>query len=210
MSKVLLVTSSPRGTASHSTQIARSLVDRLTSTDPKSTVVVRDLSKDPLPHIGEDFVIGRGLSLEQRTTSQKIAIARSDELIGEIFAADVIVIASGMVNFGVPSTLKTWIDHVVRAGHTFRYGANGAEGLVKGKKAFIVHASGGVYSQGPAQAANFQDTYLKHVLAFIGITDVETISIEGIAYGPDVAEKAVAAAAQRVSAVPPCPTQAAA
>jgi FMN-dependent NADH-azoreductase len=182
MSKVLLVTSSPRGGASHSTKIARSLVDRLTSADPKSTVVVRDLFKDPLPHIGQDFVSAMGTPAEQRTTTQKIAIALSDELIGEIFAADVIVIASGMVNFGVPSTLKTWIDNVLRAGSTFRYGANGPEGLVKGKKAFIVHASGGIYSQGPAQAA----------------------------YGPDVAEKAVTAAAQRVSTVPPCPVGAAA
>jgi FMN-dependent NADH-azoreductase len=201
MSKVLLVTSSPRGDASHSTQIARRLADRLASTDPKSTVVVRDLFKDPLPHIGEDFVIGRDTPPEKRTAAQKIVIARSEELIGELFAADIIVIASGMVNFGVPSTLKTYIDHVVRAGITFRYTANGPEGLLKGKKAFLVHASGGIYSQGPAQAANFQDTYLKHVLGFIGITDVELITIEGVAYGPEAAQKAVAAATQRVSSV---------
>jgi FMN-dependent NADH-azoreductase len=210
MSKVLLVTSSPRGAASHSTQIARSLVDQLTSGDAQSTVVVRDLFKDPLPHIGEGFVTGRDTPPEKRTAAQKIAIERSEELIGELFAADVIVIASGMVNFGIPSTLKTYIDHVVRAGITFRYSANGPEGLLKGKKAFLVHASGGIYSQGPAQAANFQDTYLKHVLGFIGITDVELITIEGIAYGPEAAQKAVTAASQRVSSVRPCPASAAA
>jgi FMN-dependent NADH-azoreductase len=210
MSNVLLVTSSPRGAASHSTQIARSLVDQLTSGDPKPTVVVRDLFKDPLPHIGEDFVTALGTPPEQRTPAQKAAIARSDELVAELFAADVIVIASGMVNFGVPSTLKTYVDHVLRGGSTFRYTANGPEGLLKGKKAFIVHASGGIYSQGPAQAANFQDTYLKHVLGFIGVTDVELISIEGIAYGPEAAEKAVTAAAQRVASVGPCPDRAAA
>jgi len=206
MSKVLLVPSSPRGTASHSSRIARRLVDQLTSADSQSEVVVRDLFMHPLPHIGEDFVTALGTPAEQRTAAQKTAIARSDELIAEIFGADVIVIASGMVNFGVPSTLKTYVDHISRAGSTFRYTENGAEGLVKGKKAFLVHASGGIYSQGPAQAANFQDTYLKHVLGFIGITDVETIGIEGIAYGPEAAEKAVAAAAQRVSSVRPCPT----
>jgi FMN-dependent NADH-azoreductase len=210
MSKVLLVTSSPRGAVSHSTQIARSLVDQLTSDDPKPTVVVRDLFKEPLPHIGEDFVTGRDTPPEKRTAAQKIAIARSEELIGELFAADIIVIASGMVNFGIPSTLKTYIDHVVRAGITFRYTANGPEGLLKGKKAFLVHASGGIYSQGPAQAANFQDTYLKHVLGFIGITDVELITMEGIAYGPEAAQKAVTAASQRVSSVRPCPAEAAA
>ena len=203
MSKVLLVTSSPRGAASHSTQIARSLVDQLTSGDPKSTVVVRDLFKDPLPHIGEHFVTALATPAEQRTTDQKIAIALSDELISEIFAADVIVIATGMVNFGIPSTLKTYIDHVLRGGVTFRYTEKGPEGLVKGKKAYLVHASGGVYSQGPAQAANFQDNYLKHVLGFIGITDVESIGMEGIAYGPEAAQKAVAAAAQRVQSVRP-------
>jgi FMN-dependent NADH-azoreductase len=201
MSKVLLVTSSPRGAASHSTQIARSLVDQLTSGDPKSTVVVRDLFKDPLPHIGEHFVTALATPAEQRTADQKVAIALSDELIGEIFAADVIVIATGMVNFGIPSTLKTYIDHVLRGGVTFRYTEKGPEGLVKGKKAYLVHASGGVYSQGPAQAINFQDNYLKHVLGFIGITDVEAIGIEGIAHGPEVAQKAVAAAAQRVSSL---------
>jgi FMN-dependent NADH-azoreductase len=205
MTQVLLVTSSPRGAASHSTRIARSLVAQLASGGAKSTVVVRDLFKNPLPHIGEDFVSALGTPPEQLTPAQKAAIARSDELIAELFAADVIVIASGMVNFGVPSTLKTYIDYVLRGGSTFRYTANGPEGLVKGKKAFIVHASGGIYSQGPAQAANFQDTYLKHVLAFIGITDVETISIEGIAYGPEAAEKAVTAAADKVSNVRPCP-----
>lgn len=199
MSKVLLVTSSPRGAASHSTQVARRLVDQLTSADPKSKVVVRDLFKDPLQHIGEDFVIGRDTPADQRTAAQKAAIARSDELIAELFAADVLVIASGMVNFGVPSTLKTWIDHIARAGQTFSYGANGPEGLVKGKKAYIVHASGGIYSQGPAQAYNFQDTYLKQVLGFIGITDVEFIGIEGIAYGPDAAQKALTAAHERIS-----------
>jgi FMN-dependent NADH-azoreductase len=203
MTQILLVTSSPRGNASHSTQIARRLVDQLTSADPQSKIVVRDLFKEPLPHIGEHFVTALAVPPEQRTTDQKIAIARSDELIAELFAADIIVIASGMVNFGIPSTLKTYIDHVLRGGSTFRYTANGPEGLVKGKKAFLVQASGGVYSEGPAQAMNFQTNYLKHVLGFIGITDVESISMEGIAHGPEAAQKAVAAATQRVSSVRP-------
>jgi FMN-dependent NADH-azoreductase len=203
MSNVLLVTSSPRGAASHSTRIARSLADRLASGDPKSTIVTRDLFREPLHHIGEDFVIGRTAAPDQMTPGQRAAIALSDKLIAELFAADVIVIASAMINFGISSTLKTYIDHVVRAGSTFRYTANGPEGLIKGKKAYIVRASGGIYTEGPAKAANFQDTYLKHILGFIGITDVETIHIEGIAYGPEVAEKAVSAAAEQVSTIRP-------
>jgi FMN-dependent NADH-azoreductase len=203
MSKVLLVTSSPRGTASHSSRLGRTLADQLASGDRRSSVTVRDLSKEPLPHIGEDFVTALGTPAEQRTPAQSAAIALSDHLIAELFAADVIVIASGMINFGVSSTLKTWIDYVLRASVTFRYTPNGPEGLVKGKKAYIVRASGGVYSEGPAQAANFQDTYLRHILGFIGVTDVETIHIEGLAFGPEVAEKALTSAAGRVSAVRP-------
>src|SRR5262249_20789612 len=152
-----------------------SLADQLASGDPRSSVVVRDLVKEPLPHIGEDFVTGLGTPAERRTAAQKSAIALSDQLIAELFAADVIVIASSMINFGVSSTLKTYIDYVLRSGSTFRYTQGGPQGLVKGKKAYIVQASGGVYSEGPARATDFQDTYLRHVLGFVGITDVETI-----------------------------------
>jgi FMN-dependent NADH-azoreductase len=204
MSKILLVTSSPRGAASHSSNIGRTLADQLASGDPRSTVVVRDLTKEPLQHIGEDFVTALGTLPEKRTPAQSQAIALSDRLIAELFDADVIVIASAMINFGVSSTLKTYIDHVLRAGTTFRYGQNGPEGLLKGKKAFIVQASGGIYSEGPAKAVNFQDTYLKHVLGFIGLTDVEVIHIEGVAYGPEATEKALTAAASHVSSVRPC------
>jgi FMN-dependent NADH-azoreductase len=203
MSQVLLVTSSPRGAASHSSRIARQLADQLASGDSQSTVVARDLFREPLPHIGEDFVTALGTPPEQRIAAQSAAVALSDKLIAEVFAADTIIIASGMINFGVSSTLKAYIDNLLRAGVTFRYTANGPEGLVKGKKAYIVQASGGIYSEGPAKAANFQDTYLKHVLGFIGITDVEVIHIEGIAFGPEAAEKALSGAAGRVSAIRP-------
>ena len=203
MSKVLLITSSPRGDASHSSRIARTLADQLASGSPKSTVVVRDLFRQPLPHIGEDFVSALGTPPENRTPAQKAAIALSDRVIAELFEADVIVIASAMINFGVSSTLKTYIDYILRSGATFRYTANGPEGLVKGKKAYIVPASGGVYSEGAYKPFNFQEPYLKHVLAFLGVTDVETIHIEGIAFGPEAAEKALAAAAGRVATVRP-------
>lgn len=205
MSQVLLVTSSPRGTASHSSRIAHNLADQLASGDPRSSVVIRDLFREPLPHIGEDFVTALGTPAEQRTVAQKAALALSDQLIAELFAADVIVIASSMINFGVSSTLKTYVDYVLRSGATFRYTATGPEGLVKGKKAYIVQASGGVYSEGPAKAVDFQDSYLRHVLGFIGITDVESIHIEGVAFGPEATQKALASAAGRVSAIRPYP-----
>lgn len=109
-------------------------------------------------------------------------------------AADTIVIASGLINFGISSTLKSWIDHIAVAGRTFSYSAAGAEGLVKGKKVYLVLAYGGIYSQGAMQAMDFGGPYLQRTLGFLGMTDVQSIVIEGVAYGPEQAEKAVSAA----------------
>jgi FMN-dependent NADH-azoreductase len=203
MSQVLLVTSSPRGAASHSTRIAQSLADKLVAGDPDAEIITRDLSKETLPHIGEDFVAGLFAPSDRLTAAQSAAIALSDRLIAEWFAADVIVLASSMINFGVSSTLKTYIDYLVRKGVTFSYTEKGPEGLVKGKKAFIVQASGGIYSEGPMKAIDFQEPYLKHILGFIGITDVEIIHIEGVAMGAEATEKALTAAAAKVSAIRP-------
>jgi FMN-dependent NADH-azoreductase len=202
MSHILLINSSPRGAASYSSQVARSLAEKLAGGDPKA-ITVRDLTREPLPHIGEDFVGGLYAPAEKQTGAQQAAMGLSDELIQELFAADVIVIASAMINFGLSSTLKTWVDYVVRRGATFRYTEKGPEGLVTGKKAYLVQARGGVYSEGPMRAANFQEPYLKHILGFIGITDVGVIAIEGVSYGPEVAEEAVSAARAKVSTVRP-------
>ena len=106
-----------------------------------------------------------------------------------------------MINFGLASTLKTWFDYLLRAGVTFRYDETGVHGLVSGKKAYLVETRGGVYSDGPAKAFDFQEPYLRHLLGFIGVTDVEAIAVEGVAYGPDVAEKAVAGALDKVSTI---------
>jgi len=198
MSQILLVTSSPRGPMSYSTKVARSLADELAAGHPGARVVARDLASEPLPHIGADFVSGLWAPAESRTAAQKAAIALSDEIIAEVFAADVIVIASAMINFGLSSTLKTWFDYLLRAGATFKYGEKGPEGLVTGKKAYIIEARGGVYSEGPMQAADFQEPYLKRLLGFIGITDVEALAVEGVAFGPEVAEKAFVAALAKV------------
>ena len=199
MSKVLLITSSPRAN-SHSTRVARELAEKLASS-PESTLTVRDLRNQPLPHIDDSFAVARNTPSDQLTSAHKSTLAQSDQLLSELFAADTIVIAAAMVNFGIPSGLKAYIDHVVRPGVTFRYGEKGPEGLLKGKKAYLVVARGGVYTQGPMQALNFQDTYLKAALAFIGVTDVEVIPVEGVAFGPEAAEKAVNGALGRVAAI---------
>jgi FMN-dependent NADH-azoreductase len=190
--RVLLITSSPREAASHSTNVARELVAHLKWDQPDTTVTVRDLARDQLPHIGQDYVVGRTLPAEKRTPAQQEAVAISDALIQELVAADTIVIASGLINFGLPSTLKSWFDYVIRAGETFRYTPEGkAEGLLKNKQAYLVVARGGVYSEGPLKPLDFQEPYLKLLLGFIGITNVEVIRVEGVAFGPEAAEKAV-------------------
>lgn len=199
MSQVLLITSSPR-VESHSTRVGRSLAEKLASR-PGSSLTVRDLTRHPLPHIDDSFALARNTPRDFLTSAQRETLATSDKLLVELFAADTLVIAAGMINFGIPSSLKAYIDLIVRPGVSFRYGEKGPEGLIKGKKAYLVVARGGVYTQGPMQAYNFQDTYLKTALAFIGITDVEVIAVEGVAFGPEATEKAVGAALARVEAI---------
>jgi FMN-dependent NADH-azoreductase len=200
MSHILLITSSPR-LASYSTKVAHALADQLASRGPNSTITVRDLTREPLPHIDDSFAAARNAPAETLTPGQKASLALSDELLKELFAADRIIIAAGMINFGIPSNLKAYIDYVVRPGVTFNYSAKGPEGLLKGKKVYLVVARGGVYSEGPMQQFNFQDTYLRTILAFIGLNDVELITVEGVAFGPEAAERAVSNALGKVSAI---------
>jgi FMN-dependent NADH-azoreductase len=195
---ILYVTSSPRGSASYSNRVAANVLDELTARNPGATVTVRDLAREPLPHIGDDFVAATRGPNGPQTDAQRALLARSDELVDELFAADVIVIAAPMINFTIPTNLKAWIDYVARAGRTFRYSEKGPEGLVKGKQVIIVAARGGVYSAGPGSALDFQLPYLKSVLAFLGMTEVEVLEVEGTAYGPEAAEKAVVAATAKL------------
>ena len=199
MSNILLITSSPRGDASLSTRIATDLAEDLRDARPGTTLVARDLAAQPPAHIDGDFTGGIFTAPESRTPGQQAAVADSDAVVDELLAADTLVIATGIYNFSIASTLKSWIDNVARAGRTFRYTEKGPEGLATGKKAYLVVASGGVYSEGPAAPLDHAVPYLKSVLGFLGITDVEVIRIEGVAMGPDVAEKAVAAASTQAA-----------
>lgn len=199
MSSILLVTSSPRGDASHSSRVATELAQSLRDAAPGGTLAVRDLAREPLPHIDPAFATGIRAAAGERDAGQARAIAVSDAAVDELLAADVVVIATGIINFGISSTLKSWVDHIARAGRTFRYGADGPQGLVTGKKAYLVVASGGVYSQGPAAAYDHAVPYLRSVLGFLGITDVEVIRIEGVAMGAEAEQQALAAARAQVS-----------
>ena len=200
MSSILLLTSSPRAD-SLSTPIAVDLAEKLKNQKPGSVVVRRDLASNPLPHIDDLFTGAIRKPAEARTAEEIAAIKTSDELVAELFAADTIVISTGLINFNIYSSLKTWIDNVARAGLTFKYTETGPVGLVTGKKVYVVLTSGGVYSQGPAAPLNHAVPYLKSVLGFLGITDIETIYVEGLAFGPEAAEKAIDAAKSRVQEI---------
>jgi FMN-dependent NADH-azoreductase len=201
MKNILFVPSSPRGWESYSHRVARRIVDDLLTRHPGARVVVRDVARRPLPHVGAAFAAGRALPAEKRSDADRQALALSDELIAELFATDVLVIASPMHNFGIPSSLKAWIDHIVRPGRTFGYSEKGAQGLVTGKKAILVLARGGVYSEGPMKAADFQEPYLRTVLGFVGITDVEVVRVEGLALGEQAISRALVSAEAQADAI---------
>jgi len=194
MKKILLVLSSPRGTQSHSHQIAHRIIGDLKKRHAGAEVVVRDVSSEPLPYVGEAFVSGLFTTPEKRNPAEAKALAISDTLVDELIAADIVVLAVPMHNFGLPAALKSWIDHVVRAGRTFSYSAAGPAGLLTGKKAILVVSRGGVYSEGPMKAFDFQETYLRSVLGFIGVTDVQVVRVEGVAMGPDALTNAISSA----------------
>lgn len=198
---ILCLTSSPRRDTSYSSLVAMRVLRELRQVYPDATVTIRDLARNPLPHIDEDFVTATRSIAGARTDRQRAQVERSDALIDELFAADAIVIAASMINFGVPSTLKAWIDHVVCPGRTFRYTNTGSQGLLRGRRAILVLSRGGIYSGGPLRSFQHDESYLRSVLDFIGITDVQSIILEGMALGPEFAERAVDAAMRRAAAV---------
>lgn len=200
MNEILCVTSSPRGDTSYSNLVAARVLREIRALRPHANATIRDLARNPLPHIDDDFVTATRSVAGARTERQRALLDQSDILVNELIEADTIVIASAMINFGVPSTLKTWIDYVARPGRTFEYTDLGEQGLLKGRKAVLVLARGGVYS-GPLNGRDHQESYLRDVLNFLGITDIETIVIEGVALGPYAAEKALELALRRAGDV---------
>jgi FMN-dependent NADH-azoreductase len=147
---------------------------------PEARLVERDIAKDPLPHLDNRTV--KAIFTRDRSEAEalKEALRLSDQVTEEVLASDLLVIASPMWNFGLPSSLKAWIDHIVRPGKTFRYIAGGAEGLAREKKAILVLASGGVFTEGPWKAWDTEEPYLRLILSFIGITDVQTVRAQGM------------------------------
>jgi FMN-dependent NADH-azoreductase len=194
---ILQINSSARREASHSTRLAHRIVERLRDTDPDANLTVRDLNRHPHSVLDEAAVGALFTPAEKRTPEQAARVAMDDALIAEIKAADAIVLGVPMYNFGVPSQLKNWIDAISRAGVTFRYSANGPEGLLKGKTVYVALARGGRYRNTPADT---MVPYLKTVLGFLGMTDVRFVYAEGLALGAAAEESAIASAYAEIEA----------
>lgn len=179
MPTLLHIDSSPLE-SSISRELTREFVKTWKQKNPDGRVIRRDLSVAPPKLIDQTWVGAVFTPEDGRTPEQKETIADSEALIAELEQADEIVIGVAMHNFNIPSVLKLWIDQIVRGGKTFAYTANGAEGLLKGKKAVVLTASGGVYELGtPAGAMNFIEPYLRTILGFLGITDVKFVTAGG-------------------------------
>jgi FMN-dependent NADH-azoreductase len=202
MSNLLLITSSLFGDRSKSAQIAKEFVDAWQRSHPGTAVTARELTPASMPHLSFDTLGALMTPPDQRAPEQRASVAFGDQLIAELEAADTIVLAAPMYNFSIPSTLKAWIDHVARAGRTFRYTASGPEGLLKSKKVFIVTGRGGFYGgDSPAKPFDFQEPYLRGVLGFLGLSDVSFIHVEGLSVSPEEAERGLARARETVAAL---------
>ena len=179
MPTLLHLDSSPLPT-SISRELTREFVKTWKSAHPDGTVIYRDLAANVPKPIDAAWVFASHTPEASRTPEQKALLAPSEELIGELSRADEYIIGVAMHNFAIPSVLKLWVDQVVRSGRTFSYGEGGPKGLLQGKKATVLSASGGVYDAGTAAAAaNFMDPYLKTVLGFIGVTDATFVTAGG-------------------------------
>jgi FMN-dependent NADH-azoreductase len=195
---ILQINASARSQGSNSTRLADAISQRLLAAHPGAKLELRDLASQPHPVLDEPSLGALFTPAEQRTPEQAARVALDDALIAQVQASDAIVLGVPMYNFGVPVQLKTWIDAIARAGVTFRYTANGPEGLLKGKKVYVALARGGLYRDTPADS---QVPYLKSVLAFLGMTDVSFVYAEGLAMGADAAGQAFAQAEAEIAAL---------
>lgn len=186
MKTLLQINSSLYAGNGQSSQLAQELVSAWQARNPDGTVVVRDLAANPPPHLSAERFQAFLTAPAERTAEQQAIAAESDALIDELKNADTVVVGLPMYNFGIPSTLKAWFDHIARAGVSFRYTSNGPEGLIGDRKVYVVATRGGRY-QGTAKDS--QTTHVRDFLSFIGLNDVEFVYAEGLA-GGDAARQA--------------------
>jgi FMN-dependent NADH-azoreductase len=189
--KILQINASARLDGANSTRLANTVTARLQAKNPGASVTVRDLAATPHPVLDAAALGALFTPADQRTPEQAARVALDDALIAEVQAHDMIVLGVPMYNFGIPVQLKTWLDALARNGVTFRYTANGPEGLIQGKKVYVAFARGGIYRGTPADS---QTPYMQTILGFLGLTDVKYIFAEGLNMGPEAAEKGFAQA----------------
>lgn len=197
--QILHISSSPFGEKSVTRELGQDLIKGLQSKYPSAKFVERDLNAAPLPHISAQHFGAMFTPAEQQSENDKALLAVIDETIAEVMASDILVIEAPMWNFGIPSVLKAWVDHISQAGKTFKYTETGPVGLVPaGKKVIVISSRGGIYTNGAAATMDHQESYLKTVLGFLGMGDVEIIRAEGVNLGPDSAAKAKASAHEQI------------
>lgn len=196
--KILQINSSARTQGAHSTRLANQLSQALLAKNTQASLTVRDLAKTPHPALDEAALHALFTKAAERTPAQAARVALDDVLIAEIQQADVLVLGAPMYNFGISSQLKNWIDAISRAQVTFRYTAHGPEGLLTGKKVYVVLTRGGLYKNTPNDT---QMPYLKAFFAFLGMTDVQFVYAEGLAMGADSEQRALQGAQQQMEEV---------
>jgi FMN-dependent NADH-azoreductase len=193
--KLLHIDSSVLGPHSVSRQVSAAIVDRLHRARPGLEIVYRDLATTPLAHLSGPHLAAAQGAAPDADLQQDLTAGQT--VLEEFLAADIVVLGAPMYNFAIPSQLKAWIDRIVVAGKTFKYSERGAEGLAGNKRVIIAVSRGGYYGAGsPAAAGEYVETYLRWVFGFIGVTNLEFISADGVQVGPEHREKALAGALQ--------------
>lgn len=180
MKRILHLISSIQGNESYSIKLGKAIVEKAIEKYPGSTVEEVNLNDLEIPHLNPTILQSMYTPGDQLTVEAKASLRYSDEAVKQLMAADIVVIGAPLINFTIPSTLKSWIDHITRAGITFGYGENGPVGMVNGKKVYVAMSSGGIYSEGPGKSNDFVAPYLKAFLGFLGMTDLAVFRAEGV------------------------------
>lgn len=197
MKHILHLISSIQGNESYSLKLGKAIIEKIHDKYPNSTVEEFNLTDIQIPHLHPEVLRTFFISEDQLTPQDKKSIGFSDQAVKQLLAADIIVIGAPLYNFTIPSSLKAWIDHITRAGITFRYGENGPVGKVTGKKVYVAMSSGGIYSEGPGKTNDFVVPYLKAFLGFLGMTDLTAYRVEGLKV-PGVKENAMKKAIESI------------
>lgn len=196
MKHILHLKSSILGAASYSNKLGNTIVEKIQDKYPGSKLEELDLVDTKIPHLTPEAFRAMFIPGDQQAEEKELA-RLSDDLVKQLFAADIIVIGAPLINFTIHSALKAWIDHITRPGITFGYGENGPVGKVTGKKVYVAMSSGGVYSEGPGKANDFVAPYLKAFLGFLGMTDLTVFRAEGLKV-PGVMEHAMQKAIESI------------